>query len=125
MTVMMRLDPAAPSAVIDRMQIQQVVLNRVRNATETMATVPRRELNIVTEWLTDDLVEIAVADTGPGIAEEVRAKLFQPFVTTKASGMGVGLSICRSIVEAHGGKLWPDGNPAGGTIFRLTIPVVR
>jgi len=121
-TVLMRLDPAAPVVIIDKIQIQQVVLNLVRNAVEAMATGPRRELSILTERRADDMVEIAIADTGPGIAESVRAKLFQPFVTTKASGMGVGLSICRSIVEAHGGRLWAADNAAGGAVFRLTIP---
>jgi two-component system, LuxR family, sensor kinase FixL len=122
MTVHMRLDPAAPEAIIDKIQMQQVVLNLVRNAVEAMAAAPRRELSIATERRADEMVEIAVADTGPGIAEDIRAKLFQPFVTTKANGMGVGLSICRSIVEAHGGRLWADADAAGGTIFRLTIP---
>ncbi len=122
MTVLMRLDPAAPAAVIDKIQMQQVILNLVRNAVEAMATAPRRELSILTERRADDTVEIAVADTGPGIAEAIRVKLFQPFVTTKASGMGVGLSICRSIVEAHGGRLWVDTGDSGGAIFRLTIP---
>lgn len=123
-TVLMRLDPAAPNAVIDKIQMQQVILNLVRNAIEAMAAAPQRELNILTERRADDMIEIAVADTGPGIAESIRDKLFQPFVTTKESGMGVGLSICRSIVEAHGGKLWADAGTGGGTVFRLTIPQV-
>ena len=67
------------------------------------------------------MVEISVADTGPGLVDEVRAKLFQPFVTTKAIGMGVGLSVCRAIVELHGGRLWADDNPSRGTIFRFTV----
>ena len=70
------------------------------------------------------MVEISVADTGPGLAPEVRANLFRPFVTTKDSGMGVGLSVCRSIVEAHGGRLWAEDNPGGGTVFRFTLPRV-
>jgi two-component system sensor kinase FixL len=123
--VRMRLDPAAPAAVIDKIQIQQLVLNIVKNAVEAVATAPRREVTIATERRADDVLEITIADTGPGIAEEVRAKLFRPFVTTKANGMGVGLSICRSIAEAHGGRLWADAAPAGGAIFRLTIPCER
>ena len=67
------------------------------------------------------MVEISVADTGPGLVAEVRAKLFQPFVTTKVHGMGVGLSVCRAIVESHGGRLWADDNPRRGTIFRFTV----
>jgi two-component system, LuxR family, sensor kinase FixL len=67
-------------------------------------------------------MEVSVADTGPGLSPEIRAKLFQPFVTTKAGGLGIGLSICRVIIEAHGGKLEAHDNPGGGTIFRFTIP---
>ena len=67
------------------------------------------------------MMEISVADTGPGLPKEVRASLFQPFVTTKPNGMGVGLSVCRSIVEAHHGQLWADDNPGGGTVFRFTV----
>jgi two-component system sensor kinase FixL len=70
-------------------------------------------------------VEVAVKDTGPGIAPEMAEKLFQPFMTTKPQGMGVGLSISRTIVEAHGGRLWADSNPGGGTIFRLTLKSVE
>jgi two-component system sensor kinase FixL len=70
-------------------------------------------------------VAISVTDTGPGIAAEIVDRLFQPFVTTKTQGMGVGLSICRSIVEAHGGRLWMAPNPTGGTIFRFTVPAAR
>ena len=72
----------------------------------------------------DGLVEVSVADTGSGIAPEVAAQLFQPFVTTKANGMGVGLSICRTIVEAHGGKILVEPGPAGGTTFRFTLRTV-
>jgi two-component system sensor kinase FixL len=67
------------------------------------------------------LVEISVSDTGTGLAPEVAANLFQPFVTTKRKGMGLGLSICRTIVEAHGGKIWVEDRPGGGTIFRFTL----
>jgi two-component system sensor kinase FixL len=70
---------------------------------------------------TGDLVEISVSDTGPGLAPEVARHLFQPFVTTKRKGMGLGLSICRTIVEAHGGKIWVDDPPGGGTVFRFTL----
>ena len=71
------------------------------------------------------MIEVRVADTGPGLAPQVREKLFQPFTTTKAHGMGVGLSICRSIIEAHGGRLWAADNPGGGTLFCFTVPGAR
>jgi two-component system sensor kinase FixL len=117
----LELDPAARTAFIDRVQIQQVVVNLVRNAIEAMADSPRRELRIATAvrgaWR-----EVRIADTGPGLAPEVAAQLFRPFVTTKAQGMGVGLSICRSIVEAHGGEIRAEPNPGGGTRFCFTLP---
>lgn len=121
--VTMRFDPAASPIVIDKIQIQQVLFNLLRNAIEAMADSPRRELSITADRSAAGMVEIRIADTGPGLADEVRARLFQPFVTTKASGMGVGLSICRSIVEAHGGRLRADDNPGGGTVFSFTIPI--
>jgi two-component system, LuxR family, sensor kinase FixL len=68
------------------------------------------------------MIEVSVADTGPGVSADIRARLFDPFVTTKKSGLGIGLSVCRLIIEAHGGRLWAEDNPAGGTIFRFTIP---
>jgi two-component system sensor kinase FixL len=102
-------------------QIQQVVLNLVRNAIEAMEAVDRRELTITTRSI-GDKIETSVADTGPGIAPELADRLFQPFVTTKKSGMGLGLSICREIVEAHHGHLTAAARPSGGTVFRLTLP---
>jgi two-component system, LuxR family, sensor kinase FixL len=105
----------------DKVQVQQVLLNLVRNALEAMQETQRRELKITTRTMDTETVEIAVIDTGSGIAPDVAAKLFQSFVTTKQHGMGVGLSISRTIIEAHGGKLWAESNPEGGTIFRLTL----
>jgi two-component system sensor kinase FixL len=109
-------------AIIDKIQIQQVLLNLTRNAIEAMAIGPRREIVIATGTLAERMVEISVADTGAGLAEEVLAKLFQPFVTTKDHGMGVGLSICRKIIESHGGRMWATENVGGGTIFHFTVP---
>jgi two-component system sensor kinase FixL len=108
-------------ALMDRIEIQQVLLNLVRNAIEAMAESPRRGVVIAAAPAADDMIEVSVADTGPGLADVVREKLFQPFVSTKSDGMGVGLSICRTIVEAHGGRLWAAGNPGGGTVFRFTL----
>ena len=114
-------DPRVTFVLVDKIQIQQVILNLVRNAIEAMQEMPHRELTISTVEADDAMVEIGVADSGPGIAEEIAHQLFQPFITTKAHGMGVGLSISRTIIEAHGGRLWVEPNPGGGTIFRLTV----
>ena len=114
-------DTAIGLVMADRIQIQQVILNLMRNALEALQEVDRRELEIATRQIDSETVEIAVRDTGPGIAPAIAEKLFQPFMTTKPQGMGVGLSISRTIVEAHGGRLWTEPNPQGGTIFFLTL----
>jgi two-component system, LuxR family, sensor kinase FixL len=119
--VSFELDPKAELVLADKVQVQQVILNLIRNAIEAMQETERRELVVSTVMQPDEMVEIQVADTGPGIAPEIAPQLFHPFVTTKANGMGVGLSISRTIIEAHGGRLWADPNPGGGTIFRLTL----
>lgn len=118
------LDQDLPSVIVDPVQIQQVIVNLVRNALEAMESVERRELTVVTR-VTADEVEAAVADTGPGIAPELADRLFQPFTTTKKSGMGLGLSICREIIEAHHGHLTAAPREGGGTVFRLTLPKAR
>jgi len=107
----------------DKVQVQQVLLNLMRNAVEAMAGAPRRDLLLSTA-AADGMAVINVADTGPGIDAEFAPQLFQPFATTKPHGMGVGLSISRTIVEAHGGRIWTEPNPGGGTIFRFTLPRV-
>ena len=106
----------------DKVQIQQVILNLIRNAIDAMMTSPRRALKITTD-ATDGggLVRVSVADTGPGLSPEVVERLFQPFVSTKAQGMGVGLSISRTIVEAHGGRIWAESNADGGATFHFTL----
>jgi len=117
-------DPRSDFVLADKVQIQQVLLNLMRNAIEAMENAKKRELVISTSPVTDDLVEISVADSGAGIAPEISAQLFQPFITTKRQGMGVGLSISRTIVEAHGGSIAPRPNPGGGTVFSFTLPAV-
>jgi PAS domain S-box-containing protein len=114
-------ESAATVVMVDKVQIQQVLLNLIRNAIEAMQETERRELTISTTTVDGDTVEVQVTDTGPGVSEAVAAHLFQPFVTTKPQGMGVGLSISRTIIESHGGRLWAEANPEGGTIFRLTL----
>jgi two-component system sensor kinase FixL len=119
------LDPKLDAVLADKVQIQQVVLNLVRNAVEAMEQSSRRDLMIGTERGSDGMAVIKVADTGTGIAPEVADQLFQPFITTKSQGLGVGLSISRTIVESHGGRIWVEPNPAGGTIFRFTLCAVH
>ncbi len=119
------LDPAHDLVIVDRVQIQQVLVNLFRNALEAMAETPRRELTVTNARLADGMIEIVVSDTGTGFAEGVQSKLFQPFFTTKEAGMGVGLSISRTIVEAHGGQLTAESNAAGGATFRLTLPAAQ
>jgi len=120
--VAFRLDPTVDLVLADRIQIQQVLVNLIRNAIEVMAETPgRRRLEIAAVADREDLVQVSVSDTGLGIAPEIAKQLFQPFVTTKRKGMGLGLSICRTIIEAHGGKIWVEPNPGGGTIFHFTL----
>jgi two-component system sensor kinase FixL len=119
--VHLELPPDLPAVQADRVQVQQVLLNLIRNAIEAMADGTRREL-VLSAARQDGLVRIDVADSGAGLSAEVAAQLFQPFVTTKPDGMGIGLSICRSIVEAHGGRLSVRPNPDGGTVFSFTLP---
>jgi PAS domain S-box-containing protein len=119
-----RFDPKATRGLANRIEIQQVLVNLTRNALEAMAESAQREIEVSTILLDDETIEIAVADSGPGLAKEVALHLFEPFVSTKRHGMGLGLSICRSIVQAHGGRLHYQPNPGGGTIFRFTLPAV-
>jgi two-component system sensor kinase FixL len=113
-----------PDVMVERVQIQQVLLNLVRNAVEAMENQPRRELT-VSARKQPGAVQISVSDTGPGVLPEIAARLFQPFVSSKTEGMGLGLSICRTIVESHGCRLWTEDNPGGGTIFQFTVPVAE
>ncbi|MEQ8700987.1 MAG: PAS domain S-box protein [Bauldia litoralis] len=110
----------------DRVQIEQVLLNLIRNAIEAMTEVESefRELRIAARRVSDGMVEIAVADTGPGIAADVADRLFSPFVTTKVQGMGVGLSISRTIVNAHGGTIAVESAPGKGTTFKFTLKTI-
>jgi two-component system, LuxR family, sensor kinase FixL len=111
-----------PKVKIDKVEIQQVLINLMRNAVEAMEAGTRHELDVSAMLAEGQFVQVNVKDTGPGLAPEVAEKLFQPFVSTKVNGMGVGLSICRTIVVRNGGEIWSAANPGGGTIFSFTLP---
>jgi two-component system sensor kinase FixL len=119
--VRFQFDPRIDLVLADRVQIQQVLLNLIRNAIEAMEGGERRDLNVSTAPSGIGEAVIKVTDTGPGIATEIVDQLFQPFITTKQQGMGVGLSISRTIIEAHGGRIWVDQNPGGGAAFCFTL----
>jgi two-component system, LuxR family, sensor kinase FixL len=122
--VTFQLDPSLDLVLVDKIQVEQVLLNLLRNALEAMETSERRELVISTAPAANDMITVSVADTGSGIDPNVMTQLFQPFVTTKRQGMGIGLSISRTIVESHGGEIKAEPNPGGGTIFRFTLRAV-
>ncbi len=119
--VRFELDPASDLVVADKIQVQQVIVNLIRNAIEAMETSPVRQLVIASSAAPEQMVQISVADTGAGLSPEILPQLFQPFITTKAHGMGVGLSISKTIVESHGGRLWAEPSEPGGTVFKLTL----
>ena len=121
--IAIRVEDNLEDAVIlaDKIQIQQVLLNLLRNAVEAVAELEHRDVALVAETQ-KRMVRISVIDNGPGLPDDIKARLFRPFVSTKKTGMGMGLSICHDIVTAHDGRLWAEANPAGGTIFHLTLP---
>jgi len=123
--VQVRLDPDADEVFVDRVQVQQVLLNLVRNAIDAMIDSPVRLLNVSSSARPAGFVTISVEDTGSGISETVAPQLFQPFVTSKQAGMGIGLSICRTIVEAHGGRISCEPGRDRGTVFRFTLPTAQ
>ena len=122
-SIRLALGSDLPLVSVDRVQIQQVVLNLIRNAIDAHGDQDGREIIISTSHNDAGHLEVAVSDNGPGIAVDVVERLFEPYVTTKAKGMGIGLSISRSIVEAHGGRIWAGASPTGGAVFRFTLPL--
>jgi C4-dicarboxylate-specific signal transduction histidine kinase len=122
----LKLDDRLPAVSVDRIQIQQVLVNMIRNAVEAMTLLENdtRRLSICTT-IADKQVRIGIADTGGGLAPSISARLFEPFHTTKPSGLGLGLAICRTLVEAHGGSIGAEPNPMRGTTFFFSLPVVQ
>jgi len=122
-----RLADGLPSVRGDRVQLQQVMLNLILNAIEAMSGVDdeARELTVITESNRTEGLLVGVSDSGPGIASEDRERIFGSFYTTKAGGVGIGLSICRSIIDAHGGRLWADENQPRGAALKFTLPVLN
>lgn len=119
------LDPYASPVLVDKVQIQQVLINLIRNAVEAMAGCPVRRLRVTSQVEASGFARVTVADTGTGLAPDVAERLFSAFVSTKAEGMGLGLSICRTIVEANGGRIWADAVADGGTAFTFTLPLAE
>jgi two-component system sensor kinase FixL len=119
--VQTNLSEEAEWATVNRIQIQQVLVNLIRNAMEAM-NGSRGQITVQTQLTAPDMIEVSVADNGPGLPEKLNGDVFKPFVTTKPQGMGVGLAICRSIIEAHGGKIWVESPPNDGAIFHFTVP---
>jgi two-component system sensor kinase FixL len=116
-----KLSPLCPIAIVDKVQIQQVLINLIRNAVEATGERQTPRILIETAPTQSGMILCSVKDNGTGLTAEVASQLFQPFVTSKKTGMGVGLSITRSIVEAHGGHIWTEPNPEGGAVFRFTV----
>ncbi|HEU4345353.1 MAG TPA: ATP-binding protein [Candidatus Binatia bacterium] len=114
-----------PPARGDRVQLQQVLLNLLLNAFDAMKTCPRseREVTLRAKRQNANMIEVAVSDRGAGLSQDKLDKIFQPFYTTKGEGLGIGLSICRSIIDAHGGRLWAANNVERGAIFYFTVPL--
>jgi two-component system sensor kinase FixL len=125
-SVRLRFDLAAslPPVLVDKVQIQQVAMNLIRNAVEAMQSSERKDLTIGAKRMDDGYVEVWVSDTGPGIGADFADQLFQPFTSTKSTGMGIGLSISRTIIEAHGGRIWVEDSPGGGATFRFSLRAV-
>jgi C4-dicarboxylate-specific signal transduction histidine kinase len=114
-----------PMLEVDRIQIQQVLVNLLHNSFEAMKNVDQSKRQIIIEVSIDenDMVQVVVSDTGCGLSAESTDRIFEPFFTINSQGLGIGLSISRSIIEAHGGQIWAERNPAGGATFRFTLPL--
>jgi C4-dicarboxylate-specific signal transduction histidine kinase len=115
-------DPDTPTVMVDRIQVQQIVANLIRNALDALRANDVRTIRLSTARCDSAMVEVIVSDSGPGVSDAMSANLFKPLQTTKQNGMGLGLSICRTIVEAHGGNIRHEARQQGGAVFRFTLP---
>jgi two-component system sensor kinase FixL len=122
--VRVMLDPSCDAVLVDRIQVQQVLLNLIRNALDAMEGQAVRRLEIASKSLGDDMVQLTVVDCGTGLTPEIAATLFEPFRSSKSEGMGLGLSICRTLIEAHGGRIWVEPAVSGGAAFHITLKQV-
>lgn len=113
-----------PPVFVDRIQIQQTILNLLRNSIEAVADCEIRHI-LLTTMRSGDSITVSISDTGPGLSRSVQKRLFEPFISTKPGGMGIGLNICRTIVEAHGGEITFDTEPGKGTTFHIRIPILE
>jgi C4-dicarboxylate-specific signal transduction histidine kinase len=120
-TLKLNLAPDLASIRGDRVRLQQVILNLLINAVDAMKETPSKILAICSRMDAPEIVTVSITDSGPGIDEAGRALLFQPFFTTKSDGLGLGLSICRSIIQGHGGRIWEENNPGGGATFSFSL----
>ncbi len=118
-----QLNEHLPTVQCDKVQLQQVVLNLIMNGIEAMRSVQTRVLKVQTEQTKPSMVRVSIEDTGPGIDPSNLDQIFKPLFTTKASGMGMGLSICRSIIESHGGQIWVSATVNGSSIFQFELPI--
>jgi signal transduction histidine kinase len=119
-----QLDDQIPQVLGNQVQLQQVILNLVMNAIEAMSSMETRVLRIKTELSQSGTVHLSIADTGTGVKPSDVARVFQPMFTTKARGMGMGLSICQSIIENHDGRIWVSPGANGGSIFQFELPII-
>ncbi|MEO8300444.1 MAG: ATP-binding protein [Rhizomicrobium sp.] len=117
-----QLEPGLPELLVDRVQIQQVLVNLMRNAVEAMEQSPRKELSLSVRLVQPGMVEFRLRDSGPGLSDKIRGRIFEPFNSTKQDGMGVGLSICKRIIQDHAGRIWVENAPDGGAIFCFSLP---
>jgi len=123
--ISLQLDAKSDPIFADKVQIKQVIVNLIRNAVEAMSVLTERRLTISFSKIDDGSIRIDVADTGDGFVEALNSDLFEPFMTTKADGMGIGLAICCAAIEAHQGAIWTESNPGGGAVFNFALPLAK